>query len=168
MNQHILDLGKTSRLVCFFLYSPGASFYLPTDNKTHLCCTNTNGFMVYQDMGQGANPLPLEKHHDSAQPHLGQQVQTDQTIYLTPNALPSLCKLAYQQQALRLRQQNTSATTDILVRAGRGRGFSSFAPGSILFHVLCKTASSQCLLMVSAGWQLVPQGAFASTLITGG
>lgn len=119
-------------------------------------------------MGQGANSLPLEKHHDSAQPHLGQQVQTDQTIHLTPNALPSPCKLAYQQQALRLRQQNTSATTDILVRAGRGRGFSSFAPRTVLFHVLCKTASSQCLLMVSAGWQLVLQGAFASPLITGG
>lgn len=135
----------------------------------HICAAQIlTSLWFTRTWDRGQIPFRWRSIMISAQPHLGQQVQTDQTIHLTPNALPSPCKLAYQQQALRLRQQNTSATTDILVRAGRGRGFSSFAPRTILFHVLCKTASSQCLLMVSAGWQLVPQGAFASPLITGG
>lgn len=37
-------------------------------------------------------------------------------------------------------------------RTGRGPGLSSFAPEAS-FYVLCKTASCQCLVTVSAGWQ---------------
>lgn len=101
-------------------------------------------------MGQRASHCQPEQHHDPAQAHWGQQVQLDQTRRPTPTALPSP-----HQQAWRWRQQNPSATTDTWLGAQNWQRpwLVQLCPWGILFYVLCKTASCQCLVTVSTGWQ---------------